>query len=77
MLPSPHHNSCVTGVLSAGGAKPKESDSDKLAFTLKALDMPDPFEKSEVMHRDLEEAIHWMAKVRRCPELSILQLRSQ
>ena len=60
LSPRQIHADCV---LRAGTAKPEGSDSDKLAFTLGAMDMPDPFEKDVPMHGDLEEALKWMAKV--------------
>ena len=66
LVPRQIHADCVSRT---GTAKSEGGDSDKLAFTLGAMDMPDPFEKDVPMHGDLEEALKWMAKVR-CSEAS-------
>jgi len=50
--------------------KPKETDADKLAFALEAMDIEDPFVKKVRLEDDVVSAVQWMAK-ERLPSLTL------
>jgi len=54
---------CLVTGIAIDTAEPKESDDDKIAFALRALDMDDPFTKHVPIDSDVIGAIEWMAKV--------------